>query len=256
MNRRLILACGLLAVLAASAGCTSIFGPDQISEEKLSKNATYDWDTERDVTYNVSGNEYQAVYDLSGKTTLEIHQEESFGEKAPVEISAVKFQYPNGTVVGADQIRVKKTKSKTIITPPKGKGKLAYTAPRQGKTFTVPTYLKDRSYEVVIPRGMRVDLFLLSDVRPSGYSTEMHDGRVHVIWDESINPDAISVRYYLARDKFIFGGVVGVALVIGLVGLAYYRFQIRKLEREREELGLSVDISDDDFGDDPPPGMR
>ncbi|WP_458205311.1 DUF5803 family protein [Haladaptatus sp. NG-SE-30] len=256
MNRRLLFAFGLLALLAASAGCSSVFGPDQIDQEKLEKNASYDWDTEQDVTYNVSSNQYQAIYDLGGKKTLEIHQEESFGEKAPVEISAVKFRYPNGTVVGANQIRVKKTKSKTIITPPQANGKLAYTAPRRGKTFSVPTYLKDKTYEVAIPPGMRVDIFLLSDVRPGGYSTETHDGRVHVIWDESINPDSISVRYYLARDKFIFAGVVGVALLVGLVGLAYYRLQIRELERKREEMGLNVDISDDDFGDDPPPGMR
>ncbi|WP_227354626.1 DUF5803 family protein [Haladaptatus salinisoli] len=256
MNRRLVLAFGLLVVLAASAGCSSVFGPDQISQKKLAANASYEWDTEQDVTYNVSSDEYQAIYDLNGKTTLEIHKQEALGEKAPVEISAVKFQYPNGTVVGAEEIRVKKTKSKTIITPPKGKGKLAYTAPRRGKTFSVPTYLKDRTYEVVIPRGMRVDLFLLSDVRPGKYETEMRDGRVHIVWDESINPDAISVRYYLARDKFIFGGVVGVALLAGLGGLAYFRLQIRQLEREREELGLNVDVSDDDFGDGPPPGMR
>lgn len=256
MNRRLALAYGLLAVLVVSAGCTSIFGSGNISDERLGKEATYDWNAEQNVTYNVSSNQYQAVYQMDGKTTLEIHQEESFGEHAPIEISAVQFKYPNGTVVGHEAIRVKKTKEQTIITPPQAKGQLAYTAPRQGKTFYVPTYLNDQSYEVIIPRGMRVDMFLLSDVRPGGYTTEIQDGRVHVTWDEPVSQDSISVRYYLGRDKFIFAGVVGIALVVGLIGLAYFRLQIRELERKREEMGLNRDITDDDFGGGPPPGMR
>ncbi len=256
MNRRFVLAFGLLVVLAVSAGCASLFGPGDISDKRLGKNATYDWNTEQNVTYNVSSDSYKAVYDLNGKATLDIHQEEAFGENAPVEISAVQFKYPNETVVGHEKIDVEKTQSKTIITPPKGKGKLAYTAPRQGKTFFVPTHLNKQTYEVIIPRGMRVDMFLLSDVRPGDYTTEMQDGRVHVIWDEPVKGDSISVRYYLGRDKYIFGGVVGIALLIGLIGLAYFRLQIRQLEQEREEMGLNRDISDDDFGGGPPPGMR
>ena len=255
MRKRFALAIGLLFLLAASAGCTSMFGPGEISQQQLSKNATYDWDTSQNVTYNVTSNQYQAIYELNKKGTLEIHQEESFGEEAPVDISAVQFRYPNGTVVGADQITVKKTKSSTIIKPPQGQGTLAYTASRQGKTFYVPTYLKDKTYEVTIPRGMRVDTFLLSDVRPGSYDTTMEDGREHIIWSSPVSSDGISVRYYLGRDKWIFAGIVGLALIIGVIGLAYYRYQIRQLEREREEMGLNMDISDDDMGDGPPPGM-
>lgn len=255
MRKRLALGIGLLFLLVASAGCTSVFGPGEISQQKLSENATYDWNTAQDVTYNVTSHQYQAVYGLDKKGTLEIHQEESFGEEAPVEISAVQFRYPNGTVVNADHIEVKKTKSSTIIKPPQGQGQLAYTASRQGKTFYVPTYLKDKTYEVTIPRGMRVDTFLLSDVRPGGYETTMENGREHIVWSTPVKSDSISVRYYLGRDKWIFAGIVALALLIGLVGLAYYRYQIRQLERQREEMGLNMDISDDDVGDGPPPGM-
>ncbi|MCO8243934.1 MULTISPECIES: DUF5803 family protein [unclassified Haladaptatus] len=255
MRKRFVLAFALLALLAASAGCSSVFGPGDISQQQLNKNATYDWKTSEDVTYNVTSGQYQAVYNLDKKDTLEIHQEESFGEEAPVEISGVQFQYPNGTVVGADQISVHKTKSSTIIRPPKGPGKLAYTVSRQGKTFYVPTYLEDRTYEVTIPRGMRVDTFLLSDVRPGSYETSMQDGREHIVWSQPVKSDSISVRYYLVRDKWIFAGIVALALLVGFGGLAYYRYQIRQLERQREEMGLNMDISDDDMGDGPPPGM-
>ncbi len=255
MRKRFVLAFGLLALLAISAGCSSVFGPGNISQQRLNENATYDWHSSADVSYNVTSHQYQAVYDLDKKDTLEIHQEESFGEEAPVEISAVQFRYPNGTVVGADHISVHKTKSSTIIRPPKGRGQLAYTASRQGKTFYVPTFLEDRTYEVTIPRGMHVDTFLLSDVRPGSYQTSMQNGREHIVWSDPVKADSISVRYYLGRDKWIFAGIVALALLVGFGGLVYYRYQIRQLERQREEMGLNMDISDDDMGDGPPPGM-
>ncbi len=255
MRKRYLLAFGLLALLAASAGCTSVFGPGSISQQQLNKNATYNWNSSEDVAYNVTSHQYQAVYNLQKKDTLEIHQDESLGEEAPVEISAVKFRYLNGTIVDADQISVHKTKSSTIIRPPKGPGKLAYTVSRQGKTFYVPTYLDDRTYEVTIPRGMRVDTFLLSSVNPGSYQTSMQHGREHIVWSSPVKSDSISVRYYLIRDKWIFAGIVLLALLVGFAGLGYYRYQIRQLEREREEMGLNMDISDDDMGDGPPPGM-
>jgi len=257
MNRRLLFAFGLLAVLAASAGCTSVFGPGKISQDKLNGDADYEWNSSQEVAMNVTSGNYKAVYELDGESSLSVYQYESLGGKQPVEVAAVKFRYPNGTVVGAKQIDVEKTNKKTVITPPADEGKLAYETSRRGKTFSVPTYLDDRTYEVVLPKGMRVDNFLLSDVQPGGYEKELVDGRVHLTWDEPVTAGSITARYYLVRDELIFGGIVGVLVVVALLGLAYFRFQIRKLEEKREEMGLDVDVSDDDIGDGgPPPGMR
>jgi hypothetical protein len=63
------------------------------------------------------------------------------------------------------------------------------------------------------------------------------------------------IRYYLARDLTIFAGVIGAGILIALLGLGYFRLQIRQLEREREEMGLNVDTDGDEFDQGPPPGM-
>jgi hypothetical protein len=42
--------------------------------------------------------------------------------------------------------------------------------------------------------------------------------------------------------------------VLGTGGALYYYLQIRETVKRREEVGLDIDIEDDD-GRDPPPGM-
>ena len=43
--------------------------------------------------------------------------------------------------------------------------------------------------------------------------------------------------------------------VVGVGGAFYYKRRIDELRRQREELGLDVDTEDNEFRDDPPPGM-
>jgi hypothetical protein len=255
MNRRLLLAFATLAVLAATAGCTGIFGDDQISEKRLegNRNATYDWNTTTDVTLNITGGEYHAVYDFSNRSQLKIYERESLGEEAPVDVGTVRFRYPNGTVVTLDQSQVQRKDSRTVFTLPSREGKLAYTAPHRGKSFSTPTYVEG-SYEVILPAGMRVGTPILSQVRPNADRTRQLDGRVHIAWAE-VTADNVVVRYYLARDLLIFAGIIAAGVLLALLGLAYLRLQIRQLEREREEMGLNVDTDGDEFDQGPPPGM-
>jgi len=58
------------------------------------------------------------------------------------------------------------------------------------------------------------------------------------------------------QDLYLLGGVAGVAAIVALGGLLYYYRTIRAAQQEREEVGLDVEVDDDEFGDDPPPGMR
>lgn len=255
MNRRLLLAVASLALLTVTAGCTGIFGSDDFSEEQLAgdENPDYDWDTATDVTYNVTDDAYRAVYDFSNRSELAIHQQASLGEETAVEVEAVRFQYPNGTVVTLGQERVHRQDDQTLIELPTSAGKLAYTAPHGGKTFSTPAYVEG-SYEVILPTGMRVGTPILSQVRPSADDRALQDSRVHLRW-ASLTADNLVIRYYLARDLTIFAGVIVAALLIGLAGLGYLRLQIRELERRREEMGLNVDTGDDEFDQGPPPGM-
>ncbi|WP_137287564.1 DUF5803 family protein [Halorussus salinisoli] len=255
MNRRLLLAFASVALLALSAGCAGIFGGDQISEKRLEGdgNATYEWNNSAAVTLNITGGEYQAVYDFENRSELSIFERESLGEKTPVEVGTVRFQYPNGTVVTLGQERVQKKDSRTVFLLPAEDGKLAYTAPHRGKSFSTPTYVEG-SYEVILPAGMRVGTPILSQVRPNADDRSQIDGRVHLSWAE-VTADNVVVRYYLARDLTIFTGIIAAGILLALLGLAYFRLQIRQLEREREEMGLNVDTSDDEFDQGPPPGM-
>lgn len=252
MNRRLLLATAMLALLAASAGCAGgFFGPGEFSDEQLNQDAEYDWNTSANVTVTVNGDNYQTVYNVTNRSTLELHTTEALGEEAPVEVSAVKFRYPNETVVNASAMEFEKTDSQTVITLPAKHGQVAYTAPNDGiRTFELQTFV-DGSYEVVLPEGMRIGNVFLGDVRPNPTATELVDNRVHVRWDE-VTTETIVVQYYLARDLLIFGGLLAVLAVIVTVGLGYLWLQVKELSEKREELGLDVDIRDDDVDDGPP----
>lgn len=256
MNRRLLLAVASVVLLAFTAGCTGLFGGGEISEDQLQgeASATYEWNGSTDVLLNVTGGEYHAVYTVENRSELTLFERESLGEKTPVEVGTVRFRYPNGTVVTLGQDHVDRKKSKTVVRLPAEEGQLAFTAPHRGKSFAVPVYVEG-SYEVILPPGMRVGNPLLSQVRPGDYTTDLRDGRVHVVWTD-VTADSLLVRYYLARDLTIFASVIGAGILIALLGVAYFRLQIRQLEREREEMGLNVDTGDDEFDQGPPPGMR
>lgn len=236
--RRQLLALMLLGVLTVSAGCTGIFGPGQVDEEALSQDYQYDWDTEAKVTVNVTGDEYHAVYDLQNRSELVVHTRDFTGEQ-PLDVSALQYRYPNGTVQKIPASQVEKKRESTVITLPARKGKVAFSAPAGGKQVRIPTFVTG-SYEVILPRGMRVGVPVLSQVRPSADEKTLEDGRVHLRWDD-VEAGAVSVSYYLARDLWIFGGIVALVLLVGAGGVGYYVLQIRRLERRREEVGLDVE---------------
>lgn len=238
----------MLVLLAVSAGCAGVFGSGEISEEDLGRSASYNWDAaESDVHVDISNGSYRAIYTLSNRSQLGVYEFDEIGEERPVDIRSVQFRYSNGTVVNASQIEVEKSDGKTVITPPAERGQLAYTAEMTGRNLQLPTYVEDGSYEVVLPEGTRVGNSLLGTVSPRGYETRMVDGSMHVRWDE-VTTRSLEVRYYLARDMWLFLGIVALASLVGLSLIGYTWLQIRKLVRRREDLGLNVDVGDDDFG--------
>ncbi|WP_267639288.1 DUF5803 family protein [Haloarchaeobius amylolyticus] len=273
MNRRLLLGAGLLVLLVASAGCTSIFGGG-ISDEQLDSNATYAWDEvpswddsgetpepvetdeTTDVYVNVTGGQYHAVYHLDNvsKKDFEVWTR-GLSNENPVDISAVRYRYPNGTTVKGSELEVYKTNYKTHVVLPKSEGgttngTLAFTAPAEPKNFRLINYMEG-SYEVALPKGMRTSFFLFGQVVPSADDRSIQDGRLHLEWEEVSGN--ITVKYYLERDFYLFTGAVGILGLVAIGGLAYYWYRIKSLAELREELGMNVDVSDD--GDGPPPGM-
>lgn len=249
MKRRTLALLGL-AALAALAGCTGFGGG--VDEQRLAADASYDWDTTADVTVTVEGGEYRAVYDVENGTTVEAFRREALGGRTPVDVAAVQFRYPNGTVVNASAIDVEQADSRVVVRPPADEGQLAYSAPADGSRFGLPVTVSG-SYEVVLPPGRHVSNPVFGDVSPGGYDLSTDDrNRVHLRWDR-LEEGSIAVRSYLQRDLYLFAALLGALVVVSLGGLAYFRLQIRRLERRREEAGLDVDLDrDDDSGGGPP----
>lgn len=259
---RLLLAAAVLGALVAGAGCLSFFTGGTVGSEQLNEDPgePYDWSTEADVTVDIRKETYRSVYNVSGRE-LPVYSRSLTGE-SPLSISALRYRYPNGTVVapaGVAAFNVSESRDRLTVHLPARDGQVAFTAPAQGTSVGFPVYFEDReeppSYEVILPPNTDVAVPLLSNVRPGGYSTSDVDGRIHIYWEE-VTASGVSVRFYLDRDLYIFGAILAAGLVAGTIGAAYYLLQIRALARRRQEVGLDVDVDVDDDSRDPPPGME
>lgn len=235
---RRVLALLALGALVVLAGC----GGTAVDERALNESASYDWNTSTAVAVTVEGTEYQAVYSLDDESEMELSLHDELLGRQPVPISAVQFRYPNGTVVDASAITVEQRPDFTLVSFPADEGQFAYTAASGARTVTVPV-TTDRSHEVVLPPRMRISLPVFGGANPGGYERTISDDRVHLTWS-SVESDQITVDYYRVRDILIFGGLLGALSLVGLLGVAYYRRQIRRLENERSAAGLDVE---DDF---------
>lgn len=256
--RRRGLVLGVVLVLAALSGCTTLLGPGEPNQQALNERANYTWDTSVNASIAVEKNSFAGVYSVENRSELEVYRTDALGQDSHLEISALQYRYPNGTVVDANSsaLSVSQTRERTIIDVPNGTaGYVAFTAPRQGKRFTTPVFVEG-STNVTLPPGTRVGVPLLSQVSPAADERSVTDDRMTLVY-EDVSTQSISVRYYLQRDLLIFGSIFGGAIVLGVGGTLYYWRQIQTLKRRREETAIDIDTEDDDFGDDgPPPGMR
>lgn len=227
---RRLAAVAALVALAMLAGC----GGGGIDRAALSENATYDWNTTANATYDVSDDgEFTAVLNLQNRSSVAAYQYDRFGDETPMQLSAVKFRYRNGTVVDAAALTVETDSGRTVVQAPRSNGTLAFTASHGSKRFVVPTAVSG-SHVVSLPSGMRVSVPLFGHVRPGGYETTLSDDRVRIRWDDVEAGTTIDVQYYLGRDVYIFLGLVSVLFGIAVAGVIRFRLQIRRLERERE----------------------
>ena len=262
MKRRVLVVCGL-AVLVFLAGCS--FGGGEISQDELTEEAAYDWDTNATTTYtlitgeslSLSSPKYSAVIEITNQTTLEVYRESTFRGDSSLGVESLQFRFTNGTVVNATHgnLTAVEGSDETAIQLPASNGSVAFKATRSGRSWSTPVYAEG-SHEVTLPNGTRVGIPLLSRVDPGGYDDTVEDGRQTLYWNE-IEDGSISIRFYLLRDLYIFGGIIGISVVLGIGGLVYYLRQIREAKKKREDVGLDVEVDDDDVGGDgPPPGMR
>jgi len=261
MNRRYLLPLALL-VLVVTSGCMGFFGSQPISDERLDEAppSPYVWDSDVNAHITITENaRFQAVYRLN-QSSIELFRRDGFGGRNSIPVSAVRYRYPNGTVITGTELRARggaidRSRSRVSITLPSGAegGKLAFTSSSTPKRFSLPTFVNG-SYAVVLPPNRRVSVFPFGKVHPGGYEVIPQGDQRVIRWD-SVETDAVSVQFYLQRDLLIFGGAAAVLAVVGVGGVFYYKRRIDELREQREELGLDVDTEDDEFRDDPPPGM-
>lgn len=231
---RIAIAVCLLALFAGCAGLS-----DGVDHERLQEDASYEWNQSADATYDVQPDEMQAVVQIENTDEVELWQPGDLGGEKPLPISALKFRYPNGTVVGADAFDVEKTNDALVVSLPADTGTLAYTVESGSRSVFVPV-VGTGSHEVILPPGMRTDVPVFGDVDPGGHEKTRQGERVHLTWSEA--PDRpIYIQYYLQRDLYIFGGAVAVFSVLGAIGLVYFRLKIRRLERRRKDAGLDLE---------------
>ena len=243
MNRRLGLAILVVLTLTLTAGCLDyVTDGGEISDDVLDAEPAdaYDWETDRNASLTLdTGSELRAVYNVSADQRLRLYQPTSIGQEGPLDISAVRFRYANGTVISGTELRARgeidQTPDEVYVTVP-ADGRLAFTAGATPRRLTLPVYVEG-SYEVLLPEGSRMDFFLFSNTVPAGATTERVDNRVRVTW-ESVESNSILVQYYQNNDLTIFGAIIGILSAIAVGGLYYYRRQIDRLHETRVEMGL------------------
>lgn len=240
MNRRLVLAIAGLGLLLVLSGCFGLGGAT--SEERLAEDADYDWDTDAAATFDLSSGSYTAVLELEEVDELRVYQSTRYGTEHPVGVRAIQFRYENGTVVNSSEIGVRDTRNSVYVTPPEPNGTLAYTASKQSNEFRTPV-LVEGDWKVILPEDHRAGNIVLGTIRPGGSSSEMIDDRVHITWDE-LSSGTVRVNHYLARDLYLFAGLVLSAVVAGAIGVGYVYRQIQSLRRQRADLGLDFDADE------------
>lgn len=256
-----------VALLAVTAGCAGGF-TGSISDEQLAEEPTepYRFDADTDVSIVVTEEaRFRAVYAVpTNRSEMELYRRDGFGGTNPIPVSAVRYQYPNGTVINGTEFdehggSIEQTNDAVVVTFPHDDDNwadndtavLAFTSESTPKRFSLPTF-REGSYELLLPPNRSIDFFLFGNVVPNGYNATEVDNRTHIRWDD-VTSRSIIVRFYLERDLLVFGGLFGVFGVVALVGVVYYRRQIERLRRRREMVDVESDGDNSRKG--PPPGM-
>jgi hypothetical protein len=204
---------------------------------------------------------------------MRLYRRDGFGGTNPIPVSAVRYQYPNGTVINGTEFAahggsIERTSDAVVVEFPHASGngtvdgsdrngtanetaKFAFTSEGTPKRFTLPTF-REGSHELVLPPNRSVDFFLFGNVVPREDEKTEIDHRTHLRWDD-ITTRTIVVQYYLERDLYIFGGLFGLFAAVAMLGVVYYRRQIERLRERREAVDIDVDTDDDRKR--PPPGM-
>lgn len=230
-----VLVSGLVLIVIVTSGCTAL-GPGEVNQDQLSADVSYDWETQANTTITVESSRYKVVHRVVNRTEIALYQYQQFNNERPIDPVGAKFQYPNGTVVGPSSLTFEKTRSRTIVTLPSNNGAFAYSGSKTGKEIRIPITIEG-SYEVILPPRARVRYPLLGRVVPPDYDRSMRGDQVAISWGEPSGRQ-LSVRYYLVRDLWIFGGLLAIAITAIVGGVSYLWLQLRALQDRRDAVDV------------------
>jgi len=102
-----------VAVLAVTSGCLGLVTDDEPRTEALNEapEREYDWSETRGddgVDAHITVTEearFRAVYRLNGTDSVALYRRDGFGGTNPLNARAMRFRYPNGTVIDAGGIQ-------------------------------------------------------------------------------------------------------------------------------------------------------
>lgn len=233
---RVVAAVGVLTILIVTTGC---LGGGGVTQEQLDENASYNWSIDTEIRFNVTGTTFQGVATVTNGSPVEVYRITEFQGEQPLDVSAVRFRYPNGSVTTLNVSAVEQQNSRTLIHPPAEIGYIGYTARAAPKHFSIGTP-RDGAYEVILPKRMRIGVPVLGSISPGGADLSVNDNRVHLRWDD-LSAGQISLQYYLERDFYLFAGLVVTGIVLAIGGILYFRYRLRRLAAQRRDAGLEVE---------------
>jgi len=107
---RSLLPVAALVGLLLLSGCAGLFGGGSVPDEQLDEapagDDDYDWTAETDVHIVVTENaRFRAVYRInrSAQDSVQLFRRDPFGGRSPIPVSALRYRYPNGTVVNGTE---------------------------------------------------------------------------------------------------------------------------------------------------------
>ena len=206
MSRRRLALVVTIAVVA-TAGCIGPFGESAIPDAQLGESADYDWNVSANATYTITTNgTYRAVYrlppaeatatdedvtgaDTTGETrTLQLHRRDGLGQRRPLDISALRYRYPNGTVENGTALEANQGNQRTTVTLPAGDGTVAYTARSPPKRFETAIHVEG-SHDVILPPDRRVGNPIFGHVSPPTDNRSWRSGDRRVLHWETVERD-------------------------------------------------------------------
>ncbi|MDY6780696.1 MAG: DUF5803 family protein [Halobacteria archaeon] len=227
---RRVVAAGIvgLGFLVLLSGCTGT--------TEFGSNVSYveEWKSDETIVYHIGTEFDTSVVEVNNTSEIELWRRSSLGGNRPLEISNVKFRYPNNSIVNVSSDSVEYASDRTVLKLPGPEGEVAYATRGGNGFFSRPVPLTG-SVRVRLPQGTDARNIVLGDISPSGYEV-VSESPLVLRWDEVEQRTQVKIRYYSKGDPMLLVYLLAVLLIAAVIVLLYYRRVFSNLREEKSEL--------------------